>query len=212
MDTSLIASVSLHSQLWYFGSLWSTMALLLWRPITESSATYYSCHSCSVFCAPFSSLVILTEQPVSYSKSHLELYSRWLFPQFWPKQSLCFWLSNHRTWKKVEELPGIRCTQPHYPHMFLITMYSVCNLASSFSSLCWYWWTLWAWPHHHCVQQGLSYCILLCPGILGLPGPWKLHCGFLGKEYAWHIQWSQVLDLQYASVLQCLGHLPPCLP
>ena len=114
--------------------------------------------------------------------------------------------------EKIEKLPGIRDTQLHYSYMFPTPMCSVCNLASSFSSRCWYWWTHSPWPHHHCVQQGLRYCILLYPGIFGLPGTWKLLSGFLGQESAWHIQWSQVLDLQHVSVLQCLGHLPPCLP
>ena len=37
---------------------------------------------------------------------------------------------------------------------------------------------------NHFVQQGFSYCILLNFGILDLPCPWKLHCGFRGKEFS----------------------------
>ena len=50
--------------------------------------------------------------------------------------------------------------------------------------------------------------------VLGYPDPLALgtfSLGFPGQDPTWHLQWSHIVDLQHAGVLQCLGHLPPCL-
>ena len=53
------------------------------------------------------------------------------------------------------------------------------------------------------------YCVLGYLGSLAL-GTFSLD--FPGQDPAWHLQWSQVLGLQHAGVLQSLSHLPPRIP
>ena len=51
--------------------------------------------------------------------------------------------------------------------------------------------------------------------VLGYPDPLALgtfSLGFPGQDPTWHLQWSHIVDLQHAGVLQCLGHLHPSLP
>ena len=88
---------------------------------------------------------------------------------------------------------------------------SLWSLAGNLAPFPWDGHSFWAQGAHNHVQQGLSHCLLLCPGILGLLSPGNLLPSFPGQEPAWHLQWNQVPGLQDAGVLQCLGHLPPCL-
>lgn len=94
-------------------------------------------------------------------------------------------------------------------HLLLYPTESLRTVARNLSCRHWHRGTFWTWSHHHCVQQGLGQCLLLCPG---LPGPGELPLALPGPEPAWHLQWSQVHDIQHAGVLQCLRHLPPHLP
>ena len=71
-------------------------------------------------------------------------------------------------------------------------------------------WTLTLSPRSSsCCATGLSHCLLPCPGLPGLLSPGDLVLSFPGQKPAWHLEWSQFPDLQYAGAPQCLGHLPP---
>lgn len=118
------------------------MTLLLWRPITEASATYYSCHSCSIFSCSFFFIGLPNRKKCSLTTNH-----------FWNCiHGVCFHIAcqnNHCSLAFIITEPGrglrnllLSGSMKYILLICSISMYSVGNLALSFSSFCWYWYLL----------------------------------------------------------------------